>query len=210
MKKSHENGRSMLEMIAVLAIIGVISATGVMGYSKAMYKYQISRTVSMMTEALQDYALFLKRGPENYPNITSPLDVKQYKLMSLCEKDKNDSTACRMPLGRIFPRYTTTDSLETLRYDYYLTLTFDKAQKDACIDFVVQSWNQMVPDRWWRHGSDIRVSSGNDRQGQTGQIVYSTTVNRLNPAGATQVCNAVCPKGTAQCNIVFHFHGERY
>lgn len=39
--KTNEVGRSMIEMLGVLAIIGVLSVGGIMGYSKAMNKYKI-------------------------------------------------------------------------------------------------------------------------------------------------------------------------
>ena len=36
MNTSNQNGRSMIEMLGVLAIIGVLSGGGIIGYSKAM------------------------------------------------------------------------------------------------------------------------------------------------------------------------------
>jgi len=38
----NQNGRSMIEMLGVLAIIGVLSVGGIAGYSKAMTKYRIN------------------------------------------------------------------------------------------------------------------------------------------------------------------------
>ena len=35
---NNEKGRSMIEMLGVLAIIGVLSVGGIAGYSKAMMK----------------------------------------------------------------------------------------------------------------------------------------------------------------------------
>ena len=39
----RENGRSMVEMLGVLAIIGVLSVGAISGYSKAMMKYKLNR-----------------------------------------------------------------------------------------------------------------------------------------------------------------------
>ena len=50
MRKS-ENGRSMVEMLGVLAIIGVLSVGGVYGYSMAMRNYranEVAQTLSML------------------------------------------------------------------------------------------------------------------------------------------------------------------
>lgn len=45
MYKNLENGRSMIEMLGVLAIIGVLSVGGIAGYSKAMEKFKLSKAV---------------------------------------------------------------------------------------------------------------------------------------------------------------------
>ena len=44
-KKKNETGRSMVEMLGVLAIIGVLSVGGVYGYSMAMRKYRANDIV---------------------------------------------------------------------------------------------------------------------------------------------------------------------
>ena len=44
--RQDEIGRSMIEMLGVLAIIGVLSVGGISGYSKAMEKFKLNKTVS--------------------------------------------------------------------------------------------------------------------------------------------------------------------
>ena len=49
--RKNENGRSMIEMLGVLAIIGVLSVGGIYGYTVAMRKYkanEIVQTASML------------------------------------------------------------------------------------------------------------------------------------------------------------------
>ncbi len=41
-----ESGRSMVEMLGVLAIIGVLSVAGIAGYSMAMRKYRANEIIS--------------------------------------------------------------------------------------------------------------------------------------------------------------------
>lgn len=45
MSKNSEKGRSMIEMLGVLAIITVLSVGGIAGYSKAMEKYKVNKTI---------------------------------------------------------------------------------------------------------------------------------------------------------------------
>ena len=49
MRNFNENGRSMVEMLGVLAIIGVLSAGGLAGYSKAMFKHKLNTTMEQIT-----------------------------------------------------------------------------------------------------------------------------------------------------------------
>jgi len=49
MTKNTQSGRSMIEMLGVLAIIGVLSVGGIAGYSKAMMKYRINKTIEQIT-----------------------------------------------------------------------------------------------------------------------------------------------------------------
>jgi len=49
MTKNTQSGRSMIEMLGVLAIIGVLSVGGIVGYSKAMTKYRINKTIEQIT-----------------------------------------------------------------------------------------------------------------------------------------------------------------
>ena len=46
LKKINNDGRSMIEMLGVLAIVGVLSVTGIAGYSKAMEKWKVNKAVS--------------------------------------------------------------------------------------------------------------------------------------------------------------------
>ncbi len=42
----YENGRSMVEMLGVLAIIGVLSVTGIYGYTLAMRKFRANEILN--------------------------------------------------------------------------------------------------------------------------------------------------------------------
>ena len=44
------SGRSMIEMLGVLAIVGVLSVGGIAGYSKAMEKFKINKTIEQVAQ----------------------------------------------------------------------------------------------------------------------------------------------------------------
>ena len=49
-RSNNEAGRSMIEMLGVLAIIGVLSVGGIAGYSKAMMQYKINKSVDQISQ----------------------------------------------------------------------------------------------------------------------------------------------------------------
>ena len=51
-QKVLQHGRSMIEMLGVLAIVGVLSVGGIAGYSKAMEKFKINKTVDQMSQII--------------------------------------------------------------------------------------------------------------------------------------------------------------
>ena len=47
-----QSGRSMVEMLGVLAIIGVLSVGAIAGYSKAMFKYKLNKQVEQYNQLI--------------------------------------------------------------------------------------------------------------------------------------------------------------
>lgn len=50
--KNNEFGRSMVEMLGVLAIIGVLSVGSIAGYSKAMLKYKLNKQAQQINQII--------------------------------------------------------------------------------------------------------------------------------------------------------------
>ena len=68
MINTNQNGRSMIEMLGVLAIIGVLSVGGIAGYSKAMEKMKINKTMQQIsTIAANVHTLYAGQG--NYEGL---------------------------------------------------------------------------------------------------------------------------------------------
>ena len=54
--KNASTGRSMVEMLGVLAIIGVLSVGAIAGYSKAMMKYKLNKHAEQMNTIINAVA----------------------------------------------------------------------------------------------------------------------------------------------------------
>lgn len=55
MLKKSQIGRSMIEMLGVLAIIGVLSVGGLAGYSRAMRKHKVNDALDYMSRAWVEF-----------------------------------------------------------------------------------------------------------------------------------------------------------
>ena len=69
-KHTDEAGRSMVEMLGVLAIIGVLSVGGISGYSKAMAKYKLTKAQDQIVMLLMNIRTAYATSP-NYDGLTS-------------------------------------------------------------------------------------------------------------------------------------------
>ena len=72
-----ENGRSMVEMLGVLAIIGVLSVGAIAGYSKAMMKYKLNKQAEgfsfLLNEAIKIKEEMWNRVLKNGGNLSNEL-----------------------------------------------------------------------------------------------------------------------------------------
>ena len=91
---NNENGRSMVEMLGVLAIIGVLSVAGIAGYTMAMNKYKANEILNM---ASQLHMLALAADGGNGSAIAS--DENQAGGATLCAKANGDVQYTGLPTG---------------------------------------------------------------------------------------------------------------
>jgi Tfp pilus assembly protein PilE len=73
-----QGGRSMIEMLGVLAIIGVLSVGGIAGYSKAMMKIKINKTVDLVSQ-LEANIKTLYKSQSSYEGLSEEV-VQKAKL----------------------------------------------------------------------------------------------------------------------------------
>lgn len=92
----NQQGRSMVEMLGVLAIIGVLSVGAIAGYSKAMMKYKLNKQAEQITTLINGATLAVRGQQYKRQNtsgylylhnlmavlnlIPSEMDVKKDKL----------------------------------------------------------------------------------------------------------------------------------
>lgn len=68
--KIDQKGRSMVEMLGVLAIIGVLSVGGISGYSKAMAKFKLTKAQDQISMLLMNIRTAFATSP-SYDGLTN-------------------------------------------------------------------------------------------------------------------------------------------
>ncbi len=84
---TNQKGRSMIEMLGDLAIIGVLSVGGIAGYSKAMMKYRINKTIEQITLITGNMRTF-------FANQSDYSDAMCLCTNSTCGYDDNATDGC--------------------------------------------------------------------------------------------------------------------
>ena len=116
---SSQSGRSMVEMLGTLAIIGVLSIGGIAGYSYGMDKYRANQTIQDINLRMMDLMTQLNNHPDSYPNISNewgtkgafyPMDVAyDYETLEYAlEVSDVPKQVCKM----VFDGLITTYSIE--------------------------------------------------------------------------------------------------
>ena len=70
LSRNDQKGRSMVEMLGVLAIIGVLSVGGISGYSKAMAKFKLTKAQDQITMLLMNIRTAFATSP-SYSGLTT-------------------------------------------------------------------------------------------------------------------------------------------
>lgn len=138
--KNCEQGRSMIEMLGVLAIVGILSVGGIAGYSKAMMKVKNDRLVAQMSELVMNIRnSFLQQ--KTYKNITNKLlidigAVPKDMYDPLQSASNGEITHALGGKTYIFPSTNVSD--KELAFEIFAV----GLDKYSCIALVTMDWGQ--------------------------------------------------------------------
>ena len=127
--KKSQNGRSMIEMLGVLAIIGVLSVGGIAGYSKAMQKYRINKTIDQITQLVNGVRT-LYSGQKSYTGIDTNV-LRKAKILPESAFEDSTSNNATNPFG---------SRLEILGFGKFVNVAYYGVPDDACIELMSQDW----------------------------------------------------------------------
>ena len=129
-----QSGRSMIEMLGVLAIVGVLSVGGIAGYSKAMMQFKINKTIDHITQ-IATTVRTLYAQQTGYGGYSLHETLKN--MNALPDEIKN---GWQHILGGSF----YIDGVQYLHGDdnneKAFSMTFESLPKEACIKLATYDW----------------------------------------------------------------------
>ena len=138
MTHTNESGRSMIEMLGVLAIIGVLSVGGIAGYSQAMSKFKVSKTTDQVQTMVTNIRT-LFAGNRTYDGLKGSGDKGNYKnahTLGIFNDEICESADCASPVNP----YGGSIILASPNSNQYFSITYTGLPQDACTRLVMADW----------------------------------------------------------------------
>ncbi len=143
--KVNQSGRSMIEMLGVLAIIGVLSVGGIAGYSKAMSKYRTNKVLDQVAMLVTNIRTMYAQQ-QTYGNLDNALAIDMgmvpEELIVAGLADNAVGKLRNIFGGRIFIGASSMDgSGEINQVDKNaFIVSFYGVTRDACIAMATADW----------------------------------------------------------------------
>ncbi|MBR1600348.1 MAG: hypothetical protein IJ677_02085 [Alphaproteobacteria bacterium] len=147
--KADESGRSMIEMLGVIAIIGILTVGGIAGYSKAMEKWRINKTANQISYIVA-HLRGLYRGQMDYRGLDSTTSYAVIDTAKAFPPEMGEKGTYHNPFsGTVTVKAAGKDTVESkddegnyLSYndDTAFILTYTGVPRSACIGLATIDW----------------------------------------------------------------------
>jgi type II secretory pathway pseudopilin PulG len=136
----------MIEMLGVLAIIGVLSVGGIAGYSKAMMKVKINKTIDEVSQAAANIQTLYKSQTDYSGLECCDTSSSNSCDLTLCRKAKivpeeffvGDSKLVN-PFDGSLAIYSAANNAQDIGQEAF-TINIDGIPQDACIELATLDW----------------------------------------------------------------------
>jgi len=199
--KKNESGRSMVEMLGVLAVIGVLSVGGIYGYKQAMMKIRMNKFQGFLTSLHLSYLKLKNEGYELDTSGTS--EARLNNRFDLCDMGFLGEDYCR-DLGSdsantYWPRGTFSSEK-----DFYVATTPYLQSEKVVTRLAINGWeNAQAKDYCYALFSNIRPVSDNPnavvRIGASTDNLYFYVEDNF--AGWREGCDKLAAGNTSQAMI---------
>ena len=213
-KNSTQYGRSMIEMLGVLAIVGVLSVGGIAGYSKAMEKFKINKTTDQISQIVTNIRT-LYAQQTTYSGLNNENAIK----MGVVPDELGSGATLTNSFGGnvyIIPSSTTYE----IQYGKVFAVQYRGLSKQACISLGTTDWGSSHSSGFV--GIDIAQMSGENQMtinllqnnqckgSNNGSLITACsnkTANITTPLPVSTVANlcSVCDNAGKDCQITIAY-----
>ena len=140
--KKLESGRSMIEMLGVLAIIGVLSVGGIAGYSKAMNKFKTNKVADQVSMLVANIKTMYAQQ-NTYDGLSNETAISLGVVPDeLVVKTKDTSNNEKTELLNSFngPVFIFASDSTSGGDKKAFTIEFNNLSKEACITLATNDW----------------------------------------------------------------------
>ena len=193
-----QSGRSMVEMLGVLAIIGVLSVGAIAGYSKAMMKYKLNKQAEQISSILDYVNIHLDEFKRSKTNISANMIPILTKLDVIPKEMIRENTS-----SKIYDIFGTAIDLlnytvDNVKYYFEFRLFINKGQKESCMNLfnIAKAKREQL---WRTKFSTVKGETSNDANSAWGDN-YCTSDRKclkdLTIAEMEDFCNVCEDKDT--------------
>ncbi len=204
-----QSGRSMIEMLGVLAIIGVLSVGGIAGYSKAMMKYRINKSIEQISLISQNVRSFFA-SQRNYGGLDSAYSnglslIKKAKLVP-DEMIDEDNSYVDISLSRTHHIFNPFGGAVVVWNDNEGATVEDCEGRDLCVEPIKyfqiiylhlpqEACVELATQDWGGSAMGLQVMKVYDSETIDLPVEHAACIN--DPTGTMWDDGAVaCPNGT--------------
>ena len=179
--KSNEQGRSMIEMLGVLAIVGVLSVGGIAGYSKAMAKFKTNKIIDQVTMLSTNIrTMFGTQG--DYAGLSNALALKTGTVPGDMYNPKDNADDGK--IANAFGGYVELQPSGAATVNKYYFLAATGIPENACVSIATTDWGADATSGLM--GMQI-VQSGAADTSTTGTAATSSAITSATANLATEI-----------------------
>ena len=188
--KQNQIGRSMIEMLGVLAIIGVLSVGGIAGYSKAMMKFKINKTVQQISEIVANVRT-LYAQQKNYNGLNSATAVQ----MGVIPDDLSTGSQGRH-ITNVFGGNVRVENYILGDSENAFMVGFERLPEEACVSLATANWGSTEQSEvkgvlvgWFSYGESYGYFREGCTEGDTDRGYFACSGRLpISPVNAAKAC----------------------
>ncbi len=187
--KLNQNGRSMVEMLGVLAIIGVLSIGAMAGYSKAMFKHKINKTINHISMIISGISN-LYANKNSFEDLGGSVLEKTHIVPEELYTEMNDYSS-RSVL--FIKNGKTVLSILAQENGQSVSISFSDISEEECVQFFSYDWSGIDNIRGIAYGVSDRLIPKNCTNGDklSGNIAVAACTFPVSIADAEKYCTSM-------------------